>query len=314
MNIKTMMNTAAMVLLAAAVGACSSTTHPVEPAKLGKNVSDAVMEQQLDGPGPMVVETVVSATWAVPLSGLVNLKDPQAAQLKDHEEPIQVFAHVLRHPVHGNFLVDTGVSAKLFNNPSGVGVNWLVQKAMKLNQMQLKKGTADIVAGLPGPLAGVFFTHLHIDHISGMPDIDAKVPLYVGTAESTGAHPIQMFTQGPTDALLKGKATLQEWPFAMRTQPLGKDAFEAVLDVFGDGSVFAIYTPGHTDGSTAYLVRSTQGPVLLVGDTSHTQWGWDHGVEPGDFTNDHARNRESLTKLKSLVARHPGMQVRLGHQ
>ena len=296
------------------LAACSSSTHPVERAKLGKNISDAVMEQQLDVPGPVLVETVVSANWAVPLSGLINLKDPQAAQLKDHDEPIQVFAHVLRHPVHGNFLVDTGVSAQLVNTPSAVGVNWLVQKAMKLNQMQLKKGTADIVAGLPGPLAGVFLTHLHLDHISGMPDIDAKVPLYIGTAESTGSHAIQMFTQGPTDALLKGKSTLQEWPFAMRAQPLGQDAFEAVLDVFGDGTVFAIYTPGHTDGSTAYLVRSTQGPVLLVGDTSHTQWGWDHGVEPGDFTRDPARNRANLAKLKALVARHPGMQVRLGHQ
>lgn len=296
------------------LAACSSSTHPVERAKLGKNITDAVMEQQLDLPGPVVVETVVSAHWAAPLSGLVNLKDPQAAQLKDHDEPIKVFAHVLRHPVYGNFLVDTGVSAQLLNTPSEVGVNWMMQKAMNLNQMQLKKGTADIVAGLPGPLAGVFFTHLHIDHISGMPDIGAKVPLYIGTAESTGTHAIQVFTQGPTDALLKGKSTLQEWPFVMRAQPWGKDGFEAVLDVFGDGSVFAIYTPGHTDGSTAYLVRSTQGPVLLVGDTSHTQWGWDHGVEPGDFTRDHARNRDNLAKLKALVARHPGMQVRLGHQ
>jgi glyoxylase-like metal-dependent hydrolase (beta-lactamase superfamily II) len=78
--------------------------------------------------------------------------------------------------------------------------------------------------------------------------------------------------------------------------------------------VFAIYTPGHTDGSTAYLVRSTQGPVLLVGDTSHTQWGWDHGVEPGDFTRDQVRNRANLRKLKALVARHPSIQVRLWHQ
>uniref|UniRef100_UPI00263414E9 MBL fold metallo-hydrolase n=1 Tax=uncultured Limnohabitans sp. TaxID=768543 RepID=UPI00263414E9 len=268
--------------VALAVGflvACSSTTHQTELAAMGKNVSDATMEQQLQVPGPVELETVVSANWAVPLSGLLNLKDPQAVGLKDRDEPIQVFAHVLRHPVHGNFLVDTGVSAKLVQDPSSVGVNWLVQKAMKLDQMQLKKSTADIVAGLPGPLSGVFFTHLHIDHISGMPDIAAKVPLFVGTHESTAKQAIQVFTQGATNALLEGKSPLQEWPFAIRPLPLDKDSFEAVLDIFGDGSVYAIYTPGHTDGSTAYLVRSTKGPVLLVGDTSHTQWGWDHGVE-----------------------------------
>ena len=77
---------------------------------------------------------------------------------------------------------------------------------------------------------------------------------------------------------MAGKAALQEWPFVPATAPVGPDAFDAVLDIFGDASVFAIHTPGHTAGSTAYLVRSTQGPILLVGDTSHTQWGWDHGV------------------------------------
>lgn len=314
MHLRNMLKRASVVLTIGVLVACSSTTHQTELSSLGKNVSDEVMEQQLAQPGPVQLETVVSAIWAVALSGLVNLKDPQAAALKDRDEPIQVFAHVLRHPVHGNYLVDTGVSTKLVNDPGSVGLNWLVQKVMKLDQMKMAKSTADIVAGLPGPLAGVFFTHLHIDHISGMPDIDAKVPLFVGTNESAGKHALHVFTQGATNALLEGKSALQEWQFAMRPLPLDTDSFEAVLDIFGDGSVYAIYTPGHTDGSTAYLVRSTNGPVLLVGDTSHTRWGWDHGVEPGDFTRDNVRNRTSLLKLKALVARHPSIQVRLGHQ
>ncbi len=293
---------------------CAPTTHNLQVSKMGKNVSDAAMEQQLQTPGPVVLETVTSATWAVSLSGLLNLNDPQAADLKDREEPIAVYAHVLRHPVYGNFLVDTGVSARIVQSPSDYGLNWLLQKVMKLDQMALKKPTGEIVAGLNGPLAGVFFTHLHIDHISGMPDIGADVPLFVGTDEATASHYMHSATQGATNALLADKAPLQEWPFVQRTAPVGPDAFDAVLDIFGDASVFAIYTPGHTAGSTAYLVRSTQGPVLLVGDTSHTQWGWEHGVEPGNFTREHARNRENLRKLKTLVERHPGMQVRLGHQ
>lgn len=293
---------------------CVPTTHPLELSRIGKNVSDAAMEQQLPAPGPVVVETVTSATWKVPLSGLLNLKDPQAAALQDRDEPIAVYAHVLRHPVHGNFLVDTGVSARIVQNPSDYGLNWLLQKVMKLDQMKLQKPTADIVAGLNGPLAGVFFTHLHIDHITGMPDIGPEVPLFVGTDEATATYFKHGATQNATNALLANKAPLQELPFTQRPAPLEPNTFEAVLDIFGDASVFAIYTPGHTAGSTAYLVRSTQGPILLVGDTSHTQWGWDHGVEPGKFTRDQAHNRESLRKLKALAARHPGMQVRLGHQ
>ena len=305
---------AAAAVSLVALSACTPTTHLMQPSQMGKNVSDAAMEQQLQIPGPVVLETVTSASWAVPLAGLVNLKDPQAAGLKDHEEPISVYAHVLRHPVHGNFLVDTGVSAKILQSPAEYGLNWLLQRGMKFERMQIKKPTAQIVAELNGPLAGVFLTHLHIDHVSGIPDIAPNVPLYIGTRESTASYVLYAATQGATDAILAGKAPLQELPFAMRPEPLAPDAFEAVLDIFGDGSVFAIYTPGHTAGSTAYLVRSTQGAVLLTGDNSHTQWGWDHGVEPGDYTQDHTRNRENLRKLKALVARHPGMQVRLGHQ
>jgi hypothetical protein len=37
-------------------------------------------------------------------------------------------------------------------------------------------------------------------------------------------------------------------------------------------------------------------------------------VEPGDFTSDHERNLKSLKNMKALVARHPEIEVRLGHQ
>ena len=45
----------------------------------------------------------------------MNLKSPAAVQagLKDRDEPIQIYAHLLKHPQRGNYLVDTGVSKKL---------------------------------------------------------------------------------------------------------------------------------------------------------------------------------------------------------
>jgi hypothetical protein len=57
-----------------------------------------------------------------------------------------------------------------------------------------------------------------------------------------------------------------------------------------------------------------KGPVLFVGDTSHTVWGWTEGVGPGSFTADHSKNGVSLARLKPLVAEHPSIDVRLGHQ
>jgi N-acyl homoserine lactone hydrolase len=87
-----------------------------------------------------------------------------------------------------------------------------------------------------------------------------------------------------------------------------------VIDVFGDGSFYAILSPGHTAGSLAFVARTTTGPVLLTGDTCHTRWGWEHGVEPGTYTFDRQAERKNLLALKALSERHPKMIVKLGHQ
>ncbi|MDP2371769.1 MBL fold metallo-hydrolase [Rhodoferax sp.] len=291
---------------------CGMSSHPAAQATLGKPTGSAEMERVLDQPGPVQLESINSADWAVPLAGLVNLKSPAAIQagLKDREEAIQVYAHVLKHPQRGSFLVDTGVSKKLLDDPAKAGLSWLLRQGMPIDKMKIQKSTADILDALPGKLSGVFFTHLHIDHISGMPDIPNDVPLYVGKTESTEKNLINLFVHGSTNQLLQGKQHLQEWGF----QADPAQHFEGVVDIFEDGSVFAISVPGHTSGSTAYLVRTPQGPVLLTGDTCHTRWGWEHTVEPGDFTQDNARNLKNLISLKKLVERHPKIDVRLGHQ
>ncbi len=300
---------AALVLL---LQGCAMTSHPLGKPAPGRMSSSAEMERLIDQPGPIELETVNSADWSVTLAGMLNLDSPAAVQagLKDRDEPIQVYAHVLKHPQRGNYLVDTGVSRKLVDDPDGAGVGWLVQKVMHTEKMRIRKSTAEILQGMDGKLSGVLFTHLHIDHISGMPDIPDNVPLYVGETDATETGLKNMFVRGTVDGLLAGKQPLQEWHF----QPDPQGRFEGIIDVFEDGSVFAISTPGHTHGSTAFLVRTTHGPVLLTGDTCHTRWGWDHTVEPGYFTEDHDRNLASLTGLKELVLRHPAIEVRLGHQ
>jgi glyoxylase-like metal-dependent hydrolase (beta-lactamase superfamily II) len=298
--------------LALSLQGCSLSSHTLGKPALGKPSSSAEMERLIDQPGPIELETINSADWSVALTGLLNLDSAPAIQagLKDREEPIQIYAHLLKHPQHGYFIVDTGMSQKLLDDPGKEGVNWLVQKVMHLERFHMRKSTGEILQGIDGKLSGVFFTHLHVDHIAGMPDIADNVPLYIGATESTETSFKNMFVRGLTDQLLKGKQPLQEWHF----QPDPQDKFEGIIDVFEDGSVFVISVPGHTTGSVAFLIRTTRGPVLLTGDACITRWGWDHTVEPGDFTADHERNLRSLKSMKSLVASHPQVEVRLGHQ
>lgn len=295
-----------------ALQGCSLSSQPLGKPAPGKTSSSAEMERLIDIPGPVQLETINSADWSVALAGLLNLDSPAATQagLKDREEPIQIFAHLLKHPQRGNYIVDTGVSQKLLDDPGKEGVNWMIRKAMHLEKLHIRKSTGAILQGMDGKLSGVLFTHLHLDHIAGMPDVANDVPLYIGATESTETSFKNMFVRGATDTLLSNKQPLQEWQF----QPDPQYKFEGIIDLFEDGSVFVISVPGHTAGSVAFLIRTTQGPVLLTGDACHTRWGWEHTVEPGDFTADHERNLKSLKSMKDLVARHPQIEVRLGHQ
>ncbi len=66
--------------------------------------------------------------------------------------------------------------------------------------------------------------------------------------------------------------------------------------------------------ATAYLARTPQGPQLMLGDVTHTRWGWNNGVEPGTFSEDQPRSVVSLQRLKELAATHPTVQAHPGHQ
>ena len=167
--------------------------------------------------------------------------------------------------------------------------------------MSLLTSTEELVANLKKPLQGVFLTHLHIDHISGLPAIDKQVPMYVGEGETLERYYLYAATRGVVDTLFEGRSALKTWS-------------STYVDIFGDGSVFAIHSPGHTAGSTAYLVNTIDGAVLLAGDASHTAWGWENQVEPGKFSIDQARSRESLDVLAQLVQKHPQITVKPCHQ
>lgn len=299
-------------LTIAMLSACTQTSHPSKPTALGKPISSAAMEALLDQPGPIELKTVVGADWTADLSGLINLKDSKAVEagLKDRKEPIKIYAHVLRHPTQGFFMVDTGVSKRLVEDPAGVGVGWVLRQFAHVETMQVRQDTLSVIQSEGVPLKGVFMTHLHLDHISGMPDVPKGVPIYTGAHEAGDTNFVNFFIQGMEDRFLEGRPSLEEFQFTK--DPDGK--LEGVIDVFGDGSFFAIQSPGHTAGSVAFVARTTTGPVLMTGDTCHTRWGWENGVEPGSFTNDLEQNRKSLLALKALSERHPKMIVKLGHQ
>jgi N-acyl homoserine lactone hydrolase len=276
----------------------SAETAPKEQADL-----DALA----DVPGPLELETLVSATWAVERSGLINLKAPEAASLKDDVVPIVIKAYRLHHPSKGYFLIDSGVEDAFRVAPSRALIRGLVGSVAHIERLTVVTPARFFA---DRPVQNIFLTHLHMDHVLGLRELSPVATVYVGRGEANERSFEHLFTRGIIDDALAGRAPLAELQFT----PDPKKRFEGLLDVFGDGSFFALQVPGHTDGSTAYFARTKNGGVLFTGDACHTKWGWEHSVEPGTFSSDQPRSRRSLLALKSFVNVHPSVRVEIGHE
>ena len=71
-------------------------------------------------------------------------------------------------------------------------------------------------------------------------------------------------------------------------------------DVFGDGSVMILRTPGHTPGHQALLVRlKEKGAVLLSGDAAHFHENYQNEGVPG-FNYDRAQTIASIQRIKQI--------------
>lgn len=286
--------------------ACAPTAVVPQPLAPPAPPQRADWSRALAVPGPVVVRSEVSARWAVPLDGLVDTDHPDAASLPGDDVPIVLPVHVLTHPEAGSFVVDTGIDQGLASGGSGP-LRGLVRAFV---------GGMEPVASLGQILgdtvpAGVLLTHSHLDHVLGLPDLAPEVPVLTGPGELSATSGQSLLLRRTFAQVFDSRTALQELdPAASR--PLGP--VEHAWDLVGDGSLYALWTPGHTPGSISVLARTPEGPVLFTGDTCHTLWGWEHDVIPGSFTADADGNRRSLSALQALQAALPQLTVFVGHE
>src|SRR4051812_49099245 len=138
----------------------------------------------------------------------------------------------------------------------------------------------------PDQIKYVGISHYHADH-TGQIDSFPKTTLLIGAREweaITSPKPAQGVNFKPFEGWNK-----------VEPQAIDKD-------VFGDGSVIMLRTPGHTPGHSSLLVKLAQiGPVIITGDAVHFRENYETDGVP-TFNFDRAETVASVERLKKIAA------------
>jgi N-acyl homoserine lactone hydrolase len=223
---------------------------------------------------------------------------------------LPVPAFLVRHPTAGNIVIDTGlhpICARDVAANMGRGSNLIYRPRMTSDQA--------LRAQLPArgvqlsDVRVVIMTHLHVDHASAASEFAASTFL-VDRREWAAA------TDG---GFREGYHHRQfDHAFDWRTVDYEDDSVESFagfarsVDVFGDGSVRLVSTPGHTPGHQSVVLRCSGREVLVVGDAAYTERELDGDVHPLLVRDGHLYRR-SLREIAEYRRETPDALLIPGH-
>ena len=149
----------------------------------------------------------------------------------------------------------------------------------------------------PDQVKFVGISHFHGDH-TGQLDPFKNATLLIGKGDWDGVTA----TPPVPGANAAGFKSWIDEKRKVEPRPVDKD-------VFGDGSVIVLRTPGHTPGHSCLLVKlKDMGPVVLSGDLVHFRENHEHTGVPW-FNFDRAQSVASIERVKQLVANLKGTLI-----
>lgn len=197
------------------------------------------------------------------------------------------------HP-KGKLLFDTGISCDALADPAGR----LGKRVASLFRIRSRAGE-DAVSQLaaldirPDEIRYVVNSHFHFDHCG----CNASFPR------------AQFLVQRAELALARAEPkryNAKDWD-----HPLDYRELDGEHDVFGDGTVVVLPTPGHTAGHQSLWIRDGGRQFVLTSDACYTREHLEKTILPSN-TFDAGRMTESLALLRGLRDRQ-GVELLYGH-
>ena len=184
--------------------------------------------------------------------------------------------YLIHHSDEGYLLWDTGITDRVAALPDGQFVQATRQTWHRAQTLVVALAALGVK---PGDVRFVAISHFHPDHTGNVDELpDATVIIQKAEWNYAMALPQKPFSPNHKAELVEGDK-----------------------DLFGDGSVTVLATPGHTPGHQSLLVHLDKtGNVVLSGDVVHFQSNWDARRVPG-FNFDKAQSLASMEKIARVL-------------
>ena len=177
--------------------------------------------------------------------------------------PVPLF--LVEHPTEGPFLIDVGYDPSIETDPAKT-LGFLFGKIAMKHRLA-ERDVLDEVRerGVqPSEVPLVVVTHLHFDHISASGRWP-QATFLVDPAERKAAA-----ARGPGPYIKTHLATIERWREVDFDGPEAQpyETFSRTLDLFGDGLVRLVSSPGHSAGHISVLLRLRDRYALILGDSA----------------------------------------------
>jgi N-acyl homoserine lactone hydrolase len=224
--------------------------------------------------------------------------------------PIPAF--LIEHPGAGLVLVDTGLHASVAVDPKQ-NLGPLLGRLYNTIEMEPEQTVAAQLRALgiaPADIKVVIMTHMHMDHSSAISDFTEAT--YVLGEGEWGAFSAPRSTFN--GYVKKHAAVAVEFrEVVYDTRLVGSySTFGRSFDLFGDGSVRLVFTPGHSRGHQSVILRLQDREALLIGDAVYALATLDH-ERRGLFLDDEHTWRRSLRELQLYRRENPDALMIASH-
>jgi glyoxylase-like metal-dependent hydrolase (beta-lactamase superfamily II) len=257
-------------------------------------------------PGPADLESRPTGELIVRLSGMIDLKTPKAAALKVAKIRIPVYAHLVRHDRLGDFVIDAGLDRGYAKRKAG-GIRGLAAPFFPIPGFQIEgadlRTRLDELGIRP---KRVFHTHLHFDHSAGALDMPAGTIHVVGAGEPEFHIPLFASTK-----FFRNAEAIEELDFSRAPE---MPIFGRAIDLLGDGSLWAVPSPGHSPGHVSYIFNGRGGPAFIAGDAVPLRSAIEPGVRPGTYAVDRKTAHVSAERIRVFLAAYPKVHIITGHE